>query len=96
MSWDIDMISNLVKKATLRTLHSPNRFLLLLSPWLVLSAVLLKFLLFRFMKQLKTSSRGLEWLFQKKSSRALKVTDFEITAFLPTSALKLILKIDTN
>ena len=34
--------------------------------------------------------------FEKKSSRVLKVTDFEIVVCPPNSTLKLKLKIDTN
>jgi hypothetical protein len=40
-------------------------------------------------KATETSSRGCYGDFKKKSGRALKVTDFKITACPPTSTLKL-------
>jgi glycyl-tRNA synthetase alpha subunit len=48
------------------------------------------------MKRLKTSSRGLGWRFRKTSSRALKVTYFEIITSPQIKMLKLKLKIGIN
>jgi len=48
------------------------------------------------MKRLENELQGFRMTISKKSTRVLKVTDFEIIVCPPTSTLKFKLKIDNN